>query len=62
MKAVAYLSPYQISYMNIVINILNMKECLNTVGNFDSCFPKFVCEGTQHFSPLPPYVDIVVLS
>ena len=48
--------------MNIVINILNMKECLNTVGNFDSCFPKFVCEGTQHFSPLPPYVDIVVLS
>lgn len=26
MKAIAYLSPYQISYTNIAINILNMKE------------------------------------
>lgn len=62
MKAIAYLSPYQISYTNIVINILNVKECLNTIGNFDSCFSKFLCEGIQHFSPLPTYVDIVVLS
>ena len=41
MKAVAYFSPYQISYTNIVINILNMKECLNTISNLILVFLNF---------------------
>ena len=41
MRAIAYLSPYEISYTNIVINILNMKECLNIISNLTLVFLHF---------------------